>query len=117
MNIQKIAAPELQRSLSLPMVILYGLGVTVGAGIYVLIGEVAAGEQVLVSGAAGSTGMLACQVAKAAGARVVGIAGGAEKCVLLAEKLGMDGCIDYKSTSDLAGEISQQFPEGVDVSL
>ena len=80
-----------------------------------LIGEVAAGEQVLVSGAAGSTGMLACQVAKAAGARVVGIAGGAEKCALLAEKLGMDGCIDYKSTPDLAGEISKQFPDGVDV--
>ncbi|MGB0847417.1 MAG: hypothetical protein ACPGSM_11875 [Thiolinea sp.] len=38
MNTQKTAAPELQRSLSLPMVILYGLGVTVGAGIYVLIG-------------------------------------------------------------------------------
>jgi NADPH-dependent curcumin reductase CurA len=80
-----------------------------------LIGQIKAGDQVLVSGAAGATGMMACQIARAAGARVVGIAGGAGKCELLVNELGMDGCIDYKASPDLAEAIAGQFPDGVDV--
>lgn len=80
-----------------------------------LIGKVQAGDKVLVSGAAGSTGLLASQIAKAAGARVVGIAGGQEKCALLTTELGLDGCIDYKKTQDLSASMADAFPDGIDV--
>jgi len=66
------------------------------------IGKVKAGDHVLVSGAAGATGMFACQIAKAMGAHVVGIAGGKEKCELLRSKIGIDDCIDYKATTNLS---------------
>jgi NADPH-dependent curcumin reductase len=54
------------------------------------------GETVVVSGAAGAVGMVAAQIAKIRGCRVVGIAGGAEKCRYLEEELGLDEIIDYK---------------------
>jgi NADPH-dependent curcumin reductase CurA len=79
------------------------------------IGEVKAGDQVLVSGAAGSTGLLACQIAKAAGAQVIGIAGGAEKCQCLINELGLDDCIDYKNCDDLSAAMGKVFPSGIDV--
>ena len=80
-----------------------------------LVGKVETGDQVLVSGAAGSTGLLACQIARAAGARVIGIAGGAQKCALLTDELGLDGCIDYKATDDLSSAMAAHFPEGINV--
>lgn len=80
-----------------------------------MIGKVARGDQVMVSGAAGSTGLLACQIAKASGARVVGIAGGQEKCRWLEQELQLDACIDYKQCDDLSAAMAQHFPEGVDV--
>ncbi len=79
------------------------------------IGKVQPGNNVLVSGAAGSTGLLASQIAKAAGARVIGIAGGKEKCELLVAELGLDGCIDYKTTDDLSQAMADIFPQGIDV--
>jgi len=54
------------------------------------------GETVVVSGAAGAVGMVVAQIAKIKGCRVVGIAGGAEKCKWLKEELGLDAVIDYK---------------------
>jgi len=81
----------------------------------VFIGKVKAGDHVLVSGAAGATGLFACQIAKAMGAYVVGIAGGKEKCDLLKSKIGIDDCIDYKATSDLSSAMASTFPEGIDV--
>lgn len=54
------------------------------------------GEWLVVSAAAGATGSLACQIGRNLGARVVGIAGGAEKCRYLTEDLGVDLAIDYK---------------------
>ena len=60
------------------------------------IGRPAAGETVVVSAAAGATGSVAGQIAKIAGARVVGIAGGPEKCKAVVEDFGFDACIDYK---------------------
>src|SRR3954463_7446748 len=54
------------------------------------------GETVLVSGAAGAVGTMVGQIAKVKGARVVGIAGGAEKCDMLVEELGFDAAIDYR---------------------
>lgn len=72
------------------------------------------GETVLISGAAGATGVLAGQIAKTAGARVVGIAGGPEKCLALREEYGFDDAIDYKQ-GDLVAAIARTCPDGVDV--
>src|SRR5262249_27161751 len=60
------------------------------------IGKPQPGETVVVSAAAGATGSLAGQIAKIAGARVVGIAGGPEKCRAVVEDFGFDSCIDYR---------------------
>ena len=57
------------------------------------------GDTVLVSGAAGATGSVVGQIAKIKGARVIGIAGGPEKCAWLTESLGFDAAIDYKNES------------------
>ncbi|HEY0421454.1 MAG TPA: NADP-dependent oxidoreductase [Acetobacteraceae bacterium] len=57
------------------------------------------GETVLVSAAAGAVGSIAGQLARAAGARVVGVAGGPAKCRHVTEELGFDACVDYKSES------------------
>lgn len=61
------------------------------------IGEVKAGDFVVVSGAAGATGSIVGQIAKLKGARVLGIAGGASKCAWLTNELGFDQALDYKS--------------------
>ncbi|NML92712.1 NADP-dependent oxidoreductase [Novosphingobium olei] len=76
---------------------------------YVGVKEVAAvkpGEWLVVSAAAGATGIMACQVGKALGARVVGIAGGPAKCRFLTETLGADLAIDYKG-EDVAARLAQ----------
>ena len=64
------------------------------------------GENVLISAAAGSTGILACQIAKILGCNVYGLAGGAEKCRWLEDELAITRAIDYKN-DDIAGELSQ----------
>jgi NADPH-dependent curcumin reductase CurA len=79
------------------------------------IGRLKAGERVLISGAAGATGIMAAQIAKAAGAKVYGLAGGADKCRFLKEIIKLDGTIDYKATENLQGAIFQLMPEGVQV--
>jgi len=63
------------------------------------IGKPKAGDRVLVSGAAGSTGSMVCQLAKISGCHVTAIAGGPEKCKWLKEVIGVDEAIDYKSES------------------
>lgn len=73
-----------------------------------------AGETVVVSGAAGAVGQTVGQVAKQKGCRVVGIAGGEEKCRFVVEELGFDACIDYKNTSVKDG-LKQHCPQGVDI--
>ncbi|MCP4006257.1 MAG: NADP-dependent oxidoreductase [bacterium] len=78
------------------------------------IGKPAPGETVLVSGAAGATGSVAAQIAKLEGCRVVGIAGGPEKCALLMDEFGLDGAIDYKA-EDVGRRIRELCPEGVHV--
>lgn len=70
-----------------------------------------AGETVVVSAAAGATGMLAAQVAKILGCEVVGIAGGEVKCAFLRDVLSLHGAIDYKR-EDVAARLSA-LPEGV----
>ncbi|KAF5342506.1 hypothetical protein D9611_001526 [Ephemerocybe angulata] len=61
------------------------------------IGQLKAGEKLVVSGAAGSVGTVACQLGKAAGAKVYAIAGGPEKCKWLEQEIGVDKALDYKS--------------------
>jgi NADPH-dependent curcumin reductase CurA len=78
------------------------------------IGQVKAGETVVVSGAAGSTGSVAGQIAKIKGCRVIGTAGGKEKCDWLVEVAGFDGAIDYKS-EDIGARLSALCPNGIDV--
>ncbi|WP_431234932.1 NADP-dependent oxidoreductase [Mycolicibacterium psychrotolerans] len=78
------------------------------------IGRPKEGETVVVSAAAGATGSVAGQIAKIAGARVVGIAGGPDKCRAVVEDFGFDACIDYKN-DDIPASLKQHCPKGVDV--
>lgn len=73
------------------------------------------GETLLVTSAAGPVGASAGQIAKKAGLRVIGIAGGAEKCAWLEKEAGFDATIDRHATPDLAAAIRAHAPKGVDV--
>lgn len=79
------------------------------------IGKLKAGERVLISGAAGATGIMAAQIARAAGAVVYGLAGGADKCQFLEDTIGLDGTIDYKAVSNVKQAITDLIPDGVQV--
>jgi NADPH-dependent curcumin reductase CurA len=79
------------------------------------VGQPKPGETVVVSAASGAVGQIVGQLAKLAGCRAVGIAGGAKKCAFVTETLGLHHCIDYKSTKDLQGAIRTACPNGVDV--
>jgi len=78
------------------------------------IGRPQPGQTVVVSGAAGAVGSVAGQIARINGCRVVGIAGGPEKCEWITEELGFDAAIDYKR-GDLRAQLREQTPDGVDV--
>ncbi len=78
------------------------------------IGQPQEGQTVVVSAAAGAVGSLAGQIAKVRGCRVVGIAGGAEKCRLLTEEYGFDAAIDYKA-GEVGRQLRAQCPDGIDV--
>ena len=78
------------------------------------IGMPKADETVLISGAAGATGSVVGQIAKLQGCRVVGIAGGEEKCRWLTEKAGFDAVIDYKS-EDVSAQIAHHCPDKWDI--
>ncbi|MBU6266500.1 MAG: NADP-dependent oxidoreductase [Sphingomonadales bacterium] len=75
------------------------------------------GEVLLVSGAAGAVGSAVGQIGRIAGCRVIGIAGGAEKCRRLTEDYGYDVAIDYKnkSVAELSAEIRAAAPDGVNM--
>lgn len=88
-------------------------GLTATQGLF-NVGHPKAGETLVVTGAAGSVGSLVGQLAKAEGLRVVGVAGGEEKCRWLVDELGFDGAIDYKS-GGLAGKLAELTPDGVDI--
>jgi NADPH-dependent curcumin reductase len=76
-----------------------------------------ASETVVVSSAAGAVGGVVGQLAKARGCRVVGIAGGPDKCRSVVEELGFDECIDYRKYPDLksmSGALKAACPDGID---
>ena len=73
-----------------------------------------AGENLVVSGAAGAVGAVVGQIAKLKGCNVLGIAGGKEKCDYLINELGFDGAVDYKSEDVFKG-VKKFFKDGVDI--
>ena len=78
------------------------------------VGQAQPGETVVVSAAAGAVGSIAGQIAKIKGCRVIGIAGGAEKCLYLVNELGFDAAIDYKSET-IRKALENHCPTGIDV--
>lgn len=99
-----------------PELVLSVLGMT-GLTAYVGLTEIGRPEPdqtVVVSGAAGATGSVAAQLARSLGCRVVGIAGGPEKCGWLTDVAGLDGAIDYKR-DDVGARLDELCPDGIDV--
>ncbi len=87
-----------------------------GATAYAGVSEICkpkAGDTFVVSAASGAVGSVAGQLAKRAGARVVGIAGGSEKCLWVQDSLGFDDCVDHRSL-DLRQELHAACPNGID---
>lgn len=78
------------------------------------IGKAGPGDQVVISAAAGAVGSLAVQIAKILGCRVVGIAGGEEKCRYVKDVLGADAVVDYKR-GDIRKSMAEACPDGIDV--
>jgi hypothetical protein len=112
--LQKVDASQIPLSAYLGAV---GMpGVTAWYGLTQIIAP-KAGETVVVSAASGAVGGAVGQLAKARGARAVGLAGGAEKCRYVVEELGFDACIDYKQHPDvksLSTALKQACPQGID---
>ena len=108
----KVENPEID-----PFTQIAVLGVTTGLtayfGIYE-VGQVKKDDVVLVSGAAGGVGALVCQLAKIKGAKVIGVAGGKEKCEVLVNEIGADAAIDYKK-DNLDEKIKEHASEGIDI--
>ena len=100
-------------SLTAPLSVFGITGLTAYFGL-LDVGQPKEGETVLVSGAAGSTGSIVAQIAKIKGCRVIGVAGGVEKCKWLTEEVKIDAAIDYK-TANLQEVIPELCPEGIDV--
>lgn len=93
------------------------LGMTTGLTAYagmICVGDVKAGDTVVVSAAAGAVGCIACQIAKIKGARVIGIAGGKEKCDFLINEIGCDAAVDYKA-GNVTEAIAAAAPDGLDL--
>jgi NADPH-dependent curcumin reductase CurA len=79
------------------------------------IGKPQPGDTVVISAASGAVGSIAGQLAKRVGARVIGIAGGAEKCAFVRDELGFDDCIDYRAVADLPATLHEVCQAGIDV--
>lgn len=92
----------------------YGLNARTAYFGLIEVGRPVAGETLVVSGAAGSTGSMAAQIGKILGCRVIGIAGGPDKCAWLTDTLGLDGAIDYRN-EDVEARIRAKCPGGVDI--
>ncbi|MFZ9107917.1 MAG: NADP-dependent oxidoreductase [Burkholderiaceae bacterium] len=91
-------------------------GVTAWVGVNRIL-QPQAGETLLVSAASGAVGSVVGQLAKAKGARVVGLAGGPDKCAYVRDDLGFDACLDHKALPDLASmqrALAEVAPNGVD---
>lgn len=78
------------------------------------IGHPRAGEMLVVSAAAEAVGSVAVQIGRLLGCRVVGIAGGTEKCRWVVESLGLDACVDHRA-SNLRDQLALATPDGIDI--
>lgn len=102
----------------LPLTVYMGAAGWSGVTAYVGLkryGEMRAGDEVLVSAAAGAVGSVAGQVARLGGCRVVGTVGSPEKARIATGLLGFDAAIDYRACEDLDAEIARHFPDGIDL--
>ncbi len=88
-------------------------GLTAWSGL-TQIGQPKAGETLVVAGASGPVGATVGQIGKILGCRVIGIAGGAEKCTHVVNTLGFDACIDYKA-HDFPVTLKRAIPYGIDI--
>jgi NADPH-dependent curcumin reductase CurA len=107
----KLDPAEAPLSTSLGVLGMPGLTAYVGLS---EIGRPRHGETVVVSAASGAVGAVVGQLAKREGARVIGIAGGADKCRFVESELGFDSCIDHRS-ADLDAALDRACPQGIDV--
>jgi len=87
-------------------------GVTAWYGLNRIVGP-KAGETVVVSAASGAVGSVVGQLAKRKGCRVVGVAGGAQKCAIVVDEYGFDACVDYKA-GQLYPDLRTATPDGID---
>ncbi len=109
-NVQKIALSAYLGVLGMP-------GVTAWYGINVIL-KAKPGQTLVVSAASGAVGSVVGQLAKLKGCRVVGIAGGEQKCAYVRDALGFDACLDYKqaeSAKELERRVAELVPEGIDL--
>ena len=112
---QLAATPKHSGPLSHGLSLLGVAGLTAYHGLLNVPG-IHAGETLMVSAAGGSVGSIVGQIGKIKGARVVGVAGGPEKCAWVVNELGFDACLDYKDTSaPLRKQLADAAPNGVDV--
>ena len=81
----------------------------------IAVGKPKVGETVVVSTAAGATGILVCQFAKSLGCRVVGLTGSDEKCEFLRTELGVDAVINYNKEKNIKAAFKKQCPKGIDI--
>ena len=104
-----------------------GVPLSVAFGVFGLVGPTAyfglldvgkpkPGETLVVSAAAGGVGQIVGQIGKIKGCRVIGIAGGPEKCRFVVDELGFDAAIDYKN-EDVGARLDQVAPDGVDINF
>ena len=104
-----------------------GVPLSVGFGVFGLVGPTAyfglldigkpkAGETLVVSAASGGVGQIVGQIGKIKGCRVIGIAGGPEKCAYLTDELGFDGAIDYKN-ENVGKRLDELAPKGIDINF
>lgn len=100
-------------SLTAPLGVLGITGLTAYFGLLDL-GQPKGGETCVVSGAAGATGSIAGQIARIKGCRVIGIAGGPDKCAWLTDAARFDAAIDYKS-EDVAARLRELCPDGIHI--
>lgn len=110
-DVTKLDASLTQPSLALGVLGMPGFTAYMGL---LDIGQPKAGETVVVAAASGAVGSVVGQIAKLKGCRVVGIAGGAEKCRYVVDELGFDACIDHRSPS-FSQELSDACTAGIDV--
>ena len=110
-NLRKVARRNFPLSLYLGTVGMPGVTAWIGLN---KIGQPKAKETVVVSAASGAVGSVVGQLAKIAGCRVVGIAGGALKCSYTMQDLGFDGCVDYKA-GHIAHDLERETPDGIDI--